>query len=169
MPQFDQPPGLRTLCRHHAAHRQAARCRTHRALERGAIRDCMRELRLSGLQESVLEAALWCLCLHADAAGRQRRRRHRSLGSTSGEMLRLDLAGSLQHQGIRRFSRCPMCARGAMNEACIAAQFPKPHRFFCLATESQAVSLGVCVSPAMLGSAERVQTRQHATRGLGRI
>ena len=44
----------------------------------GAMPDCMRELRESGLQESVLEAAaskplFWRVRGHADAAGPQRR------------------------------------------------------------------------------------------------
>ena len=72
----------------------------------GAMRDCMRELRESGLQESVLEAAankpLFGVCV-----GMQMLLDHSAEGDTPGlglipgEVLRFDLAGRLQQDGSR--------------------------------------------------------------------
>lgn len=72
----------------------------------GAMPDCMRELRESGLQESVLEAAdskpLFGVCV-----GMQMLLDHSSEGPTDGlglipgEVVRFDLAGRLQPDGSR--------------------------------------------------------------------
>ena len=72
----------------------------------GAMRDCMRELRESGLQQSVLEAAtskpLFGVCV-----GMQMLLSHSAEGDTPGlnlipgEVLRFDLAGQLQQDGSR--------------------------------------------------------------------
>ncbi len=90
----------------------SARPKDVRAAERivlpgqGAMRDCMRELRESGLQESVLEAAankpLFGVCV-----GMQMLLDHSAEGDTPGlglipgEVLRFDLAGRLQQDGSR--------------------------------------------------------------------
>ena len=61
----------------------------------GAMPDCMRELRQSGLRESVLEAAaskpLFGVCV-----GMQMLLDHSAEGDTPGLVLRFDLAGRLQ-------------------------------------------------------------------------
>ncbi len=72
----------------------------------GAMRDCMRELRESGLQQSVLEAAankpLFGVCV-----GMQMLLGHSAEGDTPGldlipgDVLRFDLAGRLQQDGSR--------------------------------------------------------------------
>lgn len=72
----------------------------------GAMRDCMQELRASGLQQSVLEAAaqkpLFGVCV-----GMQMLLGHSAEGDTPGlnlipgEVLRFDLAGRLQQDGSR--------------------------------------------------------------------
>ncbi len=72
----------------------------------GAMRDCMRELRESGLQRSVLEAAeskpLFGVCV-----GMQMLLGHSAEGDTPGlnlipgEVLRFDLTGRLQQDGSR--------------------------------------------------------------------
>ena len=72
----------------------------------GAMPDCMRELRESGLQESVLEAAaskpLFGVCV-----GMQMMLTHSQEGSTAGlglipgEVLKFELAGCLQPDGSR--------------------------------------------------------------------
>lgn len=72
----------------------------------GAMRDCMRELRESGLQQSVLEAAenkpLFGVCV-----GMQMLLGHSAEGDTPGlnlipgEVLRFDLTGRLQQDGSR--------------------------------------------------------------------
>src|SRR5512133_2686762 len=72
----------------------------------GAMPDCMRELRESGLRESVLEAAarkpLFGVCV-----GMQRLRDHSAEGDTPGlglihgEVLKFELAGRLQPDGSR--------------------------------------------------------------------
>jgi imidazole glycerol-phosphate synthase subunit HisH len=72
----------------------------------GAMPDCMRELRDSGLQESVLEAAA-CKPLFGVCVGMQMLldRSHEGptdgLGLIHGEVLKFDLAGRLQPDGSR--------------------------------------------------------------------
>ena len=72
----------------------------------GAMPDCMRELRESGLQESVLEAAK-CKPLFGVCVGMQMLLDHSAEGDTPGlglihgEVLKFELTGQLQPDGSR--------------------------------------------------------------------
>ena len=72
----------------------------------GAMPDCMRELRESGLQESVLEAAA-CKPLFGVCVGMQMLLDHSAEGDTPGlglihgEVIKFELAGQLQPDGSR--------------------------------------------------------------------
>ncbi len=72
----------------------------------GAMPDCMRELRESGLQESVLEAAI-CKPLFGVCVGMQMLLDHsaegntRGLGLIHGDVIKFDLTGQLQPDGSR--------------------------------------------------------------------
>ena len=72
----------------------------------GAMPDCMRELRDSGLQESVLEAAaskpLFGVCVGMQMLlDRSHEGPTDGLGLTHGEVLKFELAGQLQPDGSR--------------------------------------------------------------------
>ncbi len=72
----------------------------------GAMPDCMRELRESGLQESVLEAAagkpLFGVCVGMQMLlDRSSEGPTNGLGLIPGEVIRFDLAGRLQPDGSR--------------------------------------------------------------------
>jgi imidazole glycerol-phosphate synthase subunit HisH len=72
----------------------------------GAMPDCMRELRDSGLQESVLEAAAsqppFCVCFGMQMLlDRSHEGPTDGLGLIHGEVLKFELAGQLQPDGSR--------------------------------------------------------------------